>query len=175
MNENENEVVDSTNDTEETVNDEIVVDLDDEETEDKDKIIATLKAQKDHWKKKATEKPEVKEDTEKPEAKSPDLSLSDFYALNKQGVEEEDVSDVVKYAKLEGITVAEALKTNVVKAILDTKKEQRKVAQATNTGSAKRSSTQISDDELLANAKKGIMPESDADFSRLALLRIKQK
>src|SRR5690606_10314539 len=46
------------------------------------------------------------------------LSQKDMFALIKADVHEDDISEVADYAKLKGITVAEALKAPVVKTIL---------------------------------------------------------
>jgi len=175
MNENENEFV-APQDTEETVNEEVVIDLDEEseDSDDKDKIIATLRAQKDHWKNKATKKEEATPVKEDKPATPNALSTDDLFVLIKNNVEQEDISEVVEYATLKKIPISEALKSNVVKSILKEKAESRSVSQATHTGAAKRGSTKISDDELLANAKKGVLPESDADLTRLTELRYRK-
>jgi len=103
--------------------------------------------------------------------KTSELSSKDLLALMKAEVNEEDVDEVIDYAKYKGISVAEALKTGVIKTSLAEKVEQRKVADATNTGVSKRSSAKLADDVLLSNASKGIMPDNDEDLSRLLDLR----
>ena len=98
-----------------------------------------------------------------------------MYALNKANVEEEDLSEVIEFAKFKNISVAEALKSSVVKTLLSEKEELRKTANATNIGNVKRGSTQVSDQTLLENASQGIMPESDEDIQRLAKARFEAK
>jgi hypothetical protein len=120
---------------------------------------------------KRTEKTEVSKVAPK---KQSDLSTSDIIAISKANIEAEDVEDVLDYAKFKGISVMEALKSPVVKATLSQKDELRKTAQATNTGTSRRGSASITDGQLMANAEKGIMPESDEDFKRLASLRMKR-
>lgn len=151
---------------------------DDASQEDKDKAIKTLTAQKAHWRKKfeeASKKPEKdevkteKKDEVKTEA---NLSQSDLITLTRSDIHEDDIPEVLEYAKLKGVSVKEALTSNVVQAILETNKEKRTVADATNTGKTAKTVTGTSDDELLANAKKGIMPESEEDMNRLAKLRL---
>ena len=51
------------------------------------------------------------------------------------------------------------------------KNEMRNTALATNTGGSRRSTGKVSDETLLSNAKKGIMPESDEDMARLIKAR----
>lgn len=153
--------------------------------EDKDKAIKTLTAQKAHWRKKhddlveankggegKEEKTEEKKETgDKPKGVDA-LPQSDVMTLIRNDIHENDIPEIVDYAQMKGLTIAEALKTPVVQSILDTNKEARTVEDATNTGKTGKTASGISDDELLANAKKGIMPESDADMDRLAKLRL---
>lgn len=182
MNENETEVINSTNDTEETVNPEETTDesgVNSDESEDTEflkKKIATLEAQKNHWKQKAT-KPETKV-TEKKEtvAKSNDsLPIEDTIALHRSNIHEDDISEVLRYAKFQGISVREALKSNVVKSLLATKEESRRVAEATNTGASRRTSAKSSEESLLSKAEKGELPSSDEDIKRLAEARFLSK
>lgn len=95
------------------------------------------------------------------------LSDRDMFALLKANVHEDDVDRVKKYAKFEGITVAEALKSDELEAILKLKAEQRNVADATNVSSQRRGTAKLTDDALIRNAQAGKMPESDDDISRL--------
>lgn len=117
------------------------------------------------------DKPEVSKVAPK---KQSELSAVDIIAISKANIEAEDVEDVLDYAKYKGISIAEALKSSVVKATLSQKEELRKTAQATSTGTSRRGTASITDAQLIANAEKGIMPESDADYDRLAELRLKR-
>jgi len=173
--ENEKKVV--TEEVDEAIDLESEIELGDSPTEDeKDKAIKTLKAQKDHWRKKATDpKPEVKPEEKKEVQQGDALSTEDLYALMNNKVAQEDIAEVKDYAKLKGISISEALKSPIVKTILETNEEARTVAQATNTGKTAKTQTGISDEELLSNAKKGQMPESDADMDRLIRLRTGKK
>lgn len=107
--------------------------------------------------------------------KSSDLSTLDIIAISKADIEPEDVEDVVEYAKFKGISVSEALKTTVMQTTLSQKKEMRQTALATSTGQTRRGTSQVSDAQLLANASKGILPDSDTDMERLAQLKIFRK
>lgn len=122
---------------------------------------------------KAEKKPEREVSKVAPKKQS-DLSAVDIIAISKANIEAEDVEEVVDYAKYKGISIVEALKSNVIKATLTQKEELRKTAQATSTGTSRRGSASITDGQLIANAEKGIMPESDADYDRLAELRLKR-
>ena len=183
--ENENSI----NLAEETVNDEVELEVEAEaETEDDtstnegatddlnkrlealEKENQTLKIQKAKLKEKQGQ---VKEEVKLGD----NLSQNDLYALIKSDVAEEDISEVVDYAKLKKVSISEALKSNVVKTLLKEKAEERNVATASNTGTAKRSSAKTPDDVLLKNARKGEIPESDEDMKRLieAELQAKRK
>jgi hypothetical protein len=183
--ENENSI----NLAEETVNDEVELEVEAEaETEDSstnegatddrderlkalEKENQTLKIQKAKLKEKQGQvKEEVKTDSS--------LSNTDLYALIKNNVEEEDISEVVDYAKLKKVSVQDALKSNFIKTYLKERAEERNVATASNTGTAKRSSAKTPDDVLLKNLQnKGELPESEDDMKRLieAELQAKRK
>ena len=97
-------------------------------------------------------------------------------ALSKADIAPEDIEDVVEYAQFKKMSVLEALKSPVMKATLAEKNELRKSAAAVNTGGSRRAgSAGISDDRLLADAAKGIMPESETDMARLQELRFKRR
>ncbi len=104
-------------------------------------------------------KPSSGEDTPK------NYSLQDIRALSD--VHDDDVDRVVRFSKSENISITEAKAHSDMKAILTNRKEQRKTADATNTGGGKRGSSKISASTLLSNAEKGILPESDEDMNRL--------
>jgi len=89
-------------------------------------------------------------------------------ALQKADIEtEEDLDEVVRWADYNKISVSEALKSNILKATLAEKAEERKSAMAVNTGTGRRSSGAVSDERLLADAKKGIMPSTDEGLMQL--------
>lgn len=159
------------------------VELGDDATDDqKDKTIKTLNAQKKHWRKKHDDlvtsskkddkdTKDIKKDVKK-DASSKDMSSTDLYALIDAKIPQEDVSTVRKFAKMEGITIPEALKSSLLKSILKGDAEMRETANASNTQKTGKTKGAISDDQLLADAKKGIMPESDEDMTRLSKLRL---
>lgn len=94
-----------------------------------------------------------------PQSADADLSPTDLYALMHAQVPPEDVPEVKKAAKLLEVSVADALKDDMVKAMLARNAEHRASAQAANTGSKRRSATKPSDTEILEKAKKGELPE----------------
>jgi hypothetical protein len=173
---NEEQEVITQDDTETTENEveDIDIELDDDTEEEVDvealkKELLTLKAQKDHWKKKATatKQPEKVEKTEN----SSTLTIKDQIALAKN-VDVEDIDEVVEFASYKKISISDAIKNPTLKAILSDREEQRKSAQATSTGTSRKSSQTLSDETILENAYKGKMPEMD-DIDKLVKAKFK--
>lgn len=104
-----------------------------------------------------------------------ELSSKDMFALFKANISEEDIEQVQKFAKMEGLTVAEAVKTDELQAILRLKAEKRQTASVANVGNSKRGSGKVSDEALMAKAQKGEIPDSDEDLERLILARLGKK
>lgn len=99
------------------------------------------------------------------------FSPMDLIAITKANLDEEALKEAMDYAKYKKISVAEAIKSPAVKATIQLIEENRRVSEASNTGSARRGSSKISDESLIENARKGILPESDADMKRLVSIR----
>lgn len=100
------------------------------------------------------------------------LSQTDLIAILKADVAEEDIEEVVSYASLKKISVADALKSNVIKTILSEKAEQRATANATATNNRRGgSSSKLTPSQILENAKKGDLPESDEEMKILVRAR----
>jgi len=94
-----------------------------------------------------------------------DMSLKDIRALGD--VHDDDVDDVIDYAKFKGITVAEAKKSPTMQSLLKAKTEERKTAEVTNTGGSRGGSSKVSPETLIQNANKGKLPESDEGIDAL--------
>lgn len=166
QNENE-EIIDSTNDSDETV--ELDVDLAEQEDDTENEVltlrkqIETLEHQKRHWKEKATQPVKEVVNTDKKQ----DLSTKDLLALMNAKISEDDIEDVLEYASFKKIPVSEALKSSVVKATLNDKAEERRLSVATSSGAQRRSTHKVSDEAIYANAKKGEVPETDEGYAAL--------
>lgn len=107
-----------------------------------------------------------------------DLSAKDAMVLmNAKVTEEEDINEVVEYAKFKKISIADALKASVVKTSLAEKAEFRKTAEATNTSAGRRGSSKPSGEALLDKASDGQVPEESDDegIEKLAAARQDQK
>jgi hypothetical protein len=122
------------------------------------------------------EKAEGKLKQVKPEAQvsksKNDLGSKDLYALMEAKVPQDDIDEVIDYAKFKGVSIQEALKTSFVKATLSEKAEQRRIADSTNTGNTRRNSGKVSIDTIMSKASAGEMPESDDDM--MALIRARK-
>lgn len=155
--------LDITENTEETV----------EETEDVDwKTLAQKEKERaDNLKIRAEKAERLAKATPKAQES---VASRDLIALMNAKVHEDDISEVEDYAKYRGISIAEALKTNMVKTILAEKAEQRNVAIATNTGPARKGSVKLSDDTLLKNASEGKLSD-DVDALVAARFNSKRK
>ena len=80
-------------------------------------------------------------------------SLQDIRALSN--VHDDDVERVEKFAKLEGVSVAEAVKNEDVQAILKHRADLRQTAEATNTGKTKRGGVELSAEQIVQAAQSG--------------------
>lgn len=172
--ENDQEIVTQENDTDLTVQEEVVEEATEqpqEDVEDLKKRLATAEAQKDHWRKKATEKKE----TVVEKAETGVLSSADLLAVMNAKVHEDDMERVEKFAKMEGKSIREALKDPELKAILALREEQRSMANSANTTNVRRGSTKVPDEVLVANARANKLPEDDDDIARLIAARSKMR
>lgn len=171
------EIIDSQNDNEQEVE---VVEVAEEESEEPEEYserekqyYARIKKLEQELKEKDVVKPEVVKKANSDNK----LSTFDLLALQKANIEtEEDLDEVTRWAGYNNITVAEALKSEVLKTVLANNTEVRRSAMAVNTGTTRRAGNgSISDDRLMADAQKGIMPESSDDIGRLARLRLQNR
>lgn len=161
-----------------TDSNEVETDESSESLEELKERLAKAEELANNYKIRAEKAEKRSEKTETPKVapkKSLDLSPADIIAISKANIEAEDIEDVLEYARFKGLPIVEALKSPVVKATLSEKNELRKSAEATHTGTSRRASSVISDAQLLENARKGILPDSDADLDRLTSLQVNRK
>lgn len=119
-------------------------------------------------------KPEPEKHEDDPASKTTNRTLSDtdILYLGKTDIHADDLQEVLDYAKNNKVSVKQA--HEYLKPILDVRIEQRRTAETTNTGGSPHGTGRVSDETLLSNASKGILPESDEDMRRLSLLQIKK-
>lgn len=174
---NEEQVIDETLEVEDEPETETVDEAEDEPEEDVDSLKTRLaKAEElaNNYKVRAEKAEKGKGKPSTPKADS-SLSTKDILALSKAQIDDEDLDEVLDYAAYKKLPIHEALKSTVLKATLAEKAELRKSAQAVNTGSSRRAGSVVSDERIMADARKGIMPESAEDIARLTRLRLQKK
>ena len=111
---------------------------------------------------KQLKKPEEKET---PKNEKSEYSLQDIRALSD--VHDEDVQEVVDFAKFKGISITEAKKNPTVQTILKQKTEERATAAATNTDKGRKPSSKISSEDLLDKFNQGDIPEKEEDLKKV--------
>jgi len=109
------------------------------------------------------EKPR-KEESELPK-KSEGYSLQDIRALSD--VHDDDVQEVVDFAKFKGISITEAKKNPTVQTILKQKTEERATASATNTATGRKGASKVSGEDLLDKFNQGDVPEKEEDLKKV--------
>lgn len=159
----------------ETVDGERIDKLVAKELESKKMLSKTI-AQKIKHRTEAEELRKKSATTPTPTSKKEDgeLSSKDIIAITKSGVHDDDLDEVLDYAKYKKISVGEALKSNVIVTLLKEKEEQRKTASASNTGTARRGSVKVSDEDIVSKLEKGEVPE-DAEALAKARWTMKKK
>ena len=108
---------------------------------------------------------EVKKET-------PELSTKDVLYLAKSDIHEDDLTEVLDWAKFKGISITEAHKA--IKTTLDVRKEERKTAEATNTG-ASRATTKVTGESLLEKARQGQLSDKEEDIDKIVDARMEEK
>lgn len=168
--ENDTEVITQETDTETTENIEQVVEA--EDVDDLKKKLATAEAQKEHWRKKATEK---KPEVEQERVSSNSLNAGDMMAIKNADLDPQDMDLVEKFAKDNNISLREALSHPHAKAILAYEAELRTTAVASNVEGVRRGTVKVTDDTLLNNASANKLPTTEDDIERLISAKMKQK
>ncbi len=100
------------------------------------------------------------------------FTIKDTLALGKANIHEDDIEEVLEYAKFKGISVADALKNPVVTATLSNKEELRKTANATIIRSSRSTTTKTDGASIISAVKAGkgedaIPASGSADASAL--------
>jgi len=104
---------------------------------------------------------------------SNELGGKDLFALVKAGVSEDDVDEVLEYAKFKNVSVTDALKSSVVSTMLREKAEMRRSAEVAYSGSGRTGTAKVTDETILKKAEDGSL--SDDDIERLAAIRLKSR
>lgn len=110
---------------------------------------------------------------EKEEIPVSGMGLKDIRAL--QDVPDEDVDEVIDFAKYKGISIAEAKKHPVIQTVLKTKAEERKSAEVANTGTSRRGVNKQTEETVLEDFTKGVVSEKKEDIEKLVLAQLAAK
>lgn len=172
MDEESNDNIESINDeTEEVFNTEEVEEtVADTETEDEsEEDIEAIKEQNkklfERAKKAEAELKKAKASKPAPAPSAPSekqdgLTPLDTLALfNAKVTSKEDIETVQKFARIEGLSIEDALSDSIVQNILKTRAEERATAAASNTSTARRGTSKPSLDQVLSNAETGKLPD----------------
>lgn len=159
--------------SEEENNEEVEEETTDEtpETEEENKPKETLEQKQARLKRqlsKVNKKLGISEEKPKEAVKSAQkaeegLSQKDVIAISTASargeIHEDDVEEIVEYARFKKISVNEAIKSDVMKATIERNKEFRASAEATNTKKARAGTKSVTGDQLNRNLSKGEIPE----------------
>lgn len=109
-----------------------------------------------------------------PTTSNESLSNKDILFLAKVDIHEEDLDDVLDWAKFKKIPVNEAYKQ--MKPTLDVRTEERKTAQASSTRSGARAVEKTTGEDILKRVEKtGDAPQSEDELKALAEARFNRK
>lgn len=146
---------------------EVVKSIFEEESEKRIKAEEVAKNQEIRAKKAEAGLKAKKEDTTSKNG----LSAKDVVAL--RDVHEDDVDYLLGEAQLRGKSIQELKKDPYMKIILKTRADERATAQATNTGTGRTKTSQLSDEQILADAETG--KEVDPEQFAQAKMNIRLK
>jgi len=104
-----------------------------------------------------------------------ELSQTDIITLAKADIHEDDIDEVLEYARFKKIPVKEALSSNVMKSLLAERKEERKTAEATSARASRAGIRARSGEELLSEAETGKVPDSEEGIKELVEARFRSK
>jgi hypothetical protein len=153
---------------------------DEEETEEKSEEKPQGKEEKDYkslYENQRIRAEKVEKELKEFKSKGEDkdgLSQKDLLFLAKADVHEDDLDEILDYAKFKKVEVKDALGSGFIKSYLADQKEKRKTSEVTSTGS-KRSGVKGKDgSEMLKDAESGIFPGTD-DIEALVEARFQSK
>lgn len=100
----------------------------------------------------------------------------DAVALAKSNVAEEDIDEVIEFAKFKKVSVRDALKDKTLQRIIADNVETRRTANATLTKGGARGAAEVSGEDLLAKAERGDEVDlSDDNARKIFKTRIARK
>ena len=117
----------------------------------------------------------LKEKLESKESKDSNLSQTDVITLAKADIHEDDIDEVLDFARYRKVSVKEALGSGVIKSLLAERKEERATAEATSTGNKRAGTRTVSGEELLSQAQTGKVPDTKEGIEALVEARFQSK
>ena len=122
------------------------------------------------------EKAEKEAKLGKDKEKEVQLSAKDALAFIEAKVSSEDYDEVIRIAKVLNITPSEALKDKTTQAILATRSEERRTAEATQTGRTQRGTSVQTGEGLLERAEStGEVPEDEEGMKKMFQAKLARK
>ena len=104
------------------------------------------------------------------------LTAKDVLAFLEANVSSEDYDEVIGIAKILGKTPAEALKDKTTQAILAIRTEERRTAEATQTGKTMRGVAKTTGEDLLERARTtGEVPEDEEGMRKMFQAKLAKK
>lgn len=104
------------------------------------------------------------------------LTTKDVLTLTSEGItQEEDVDFAEKWARFNSKSVSEAIKDPIFKSVLNTRREERTTALATQTRGGARGVAKVSGEDLIVRARKGELSENDEDIQKMVEARFNAK
>src|SRR3990167_2280002 len=123
-----------------------------------------------------TSKAEKEAKLGKDKEKEVQLSAKDALAFIEAKVSSEDYDEVIRIAKVLNITSSEALKDKTTQAILATRSEERRTAEATQTGRTQRGTSVQTGESLLERAEStGEVPEDEEGMKKMFQAKLARK
>jgi len=95
--------------------------------------------------------------------------------LALKDVHEEDWDEIIEFSERKNIPIYEAVKSPYMKSFLKTRDEERKSAQAANTGGGRAGATAPTHDQVLKDFADGKVSEDDKDIAKLVEARFEAR
>jgi hypothetical protein len=163
-NEFEDEVINETE--EETLEDEAKTE---DEAPDYKKLYEAEVGKRKRYEKDAKQAKEAKKETPAESDNEVKLSTSEMLALVKAEVADEDIEEIMEYAKFKKISIKEAINSNYIKTTLKEKAEMRKSQELAYSGTSRKGTQSVSPTAVYEKAKHG-GTLSEAELEKLASL-----
>lgn len=96
------------------------------------------------------------------------LTPKDYLALTEHKIGSDDFDEVVRLSKLMEKSIAETLKDKTAQLIIKNRMEERATAEAMSVKTTRQKSGQSTEERLLSDLDKGILPDTEEGSAALA-------